>query len=327
MRGDGVMNVFKEMGCSVAKISAYPRFLWNKKGKVFGYGVLLMTFYFIIAYMIPAIALQVRTGGIGTALKKNIPDFELSDGTLWVEESFYFDTGNEYLDVDTDLYFDVDAASEFARDYSSVIILDAEKMFLKNNGDVQTFYYSDLGDMEFNRESLLSFVPMIYVCIIVVGIFMYIGQVALFFFAVLFLALIGLILGSILKVNLTFGQMYLLGIYSRTLALAVKALVKLIGISIPGFWMLNWGISLVYLFLALKQVKKNQEQQMQAMYNQGGYGQDGYGQGGYGQGGYGQDGYGPGDYSQSSYGQGYGSDNGRDVSGWQENQDNNFRGF
>ena len=42
------MNVFKEMGCAVGKVSAYPKFLKNKKGKVFGYSVLLLFFYFIL---------------------------------------------------------------------------------------------------------------------------------------------------------------------------------------------------------------------------------------------------------------------------------------
>ena len=35
------MNVFKEMGFSIGKPAIYPEFLKNKKGKIFGYGMLL----------------------------------------------------------------------------------------------------------------------------------------------------------------------------------------------------------------------------------------------------------------------------------------------
>lgn len=273
------MNVFKEMGCAVAKVSAYPRFLQNKKGKVFGYGVLLITIYFIIAYLIPFAAFMMRIGGIGAAFEEYIPDFQLSAGTLWVEEPFYFDTGSEYVDIDTSMYFDVDEASAFAGDYSSVIILDAEKVFLKNDGEIQLLYYSDLGELELSKADLLGIVPMIYGIFIAAYLFLYLGVIGLFFFGVIFIALLGLILGSVLRVNLTFGQTYMLAIYSRTLSLAIKAIVKLTGIAIPMFWVLNFGLSLVYLFLALKQVKKCWEQQEQSSYyEQGGYDQQVFGQ-------------------------------------------------
>ena len=153
---------------------------------------------------------------------------------------------------------------------------------------------------------------------------------ALFFFGVLFVGLIGLIFSSIQKANLTFGQVYLLGIYSRTLSLGIKGLVKLLesatAITIPYFWVINFGISLIYLYMAIKHAKKEQEQSgmgQQGMYG-GGYiqGQGGsYGTGyGQGQGGYYGTGYGPGQsggYEQggsgqtgSGYGQGssYGQD-------------------
>lgn len=250
------MNIFKEMGCSVAKVSAYPKFLQNRKGKVFGYGMLLSTLFFVIAYLIPLAAFMVRIGGIADVLEEHVPDFRLSKGTLWIEETYCFDTGSEYLDIDTEWSFDVDEASEFAEDYSTVVVLDAEKVFLKNGGEIQLFYYSDLGELEISKADLLSFVPVMYGILLAVYVFLYLGVVGFFFFGVIFAALLGLILGSILRVHLTFGETYVLAIYSRTLSLAIKAVVRLAGLTIPMFGVINFGISLLYLFLALKQVKK-----------------------------------------------------------------------
>ena len=47
------MNVFKEMVYAVGKPSAYLQFLKNKGGKVFGYGILLMFFYYLFSAVLP----------------------------------------------------------------------------------------------------------------------------------------------------------------------------------------------------------------------------------------------------------------------------------
>ncbi|MCI8417198.1 MAG: DUF1189 domain-containing protein [Lachnospiraceae bacterium] len=314
------MNVFKEMGCSVAKVSAYPRFLNNRKGKVFGYGVLLLLFYFILAYVIRALIFWIPEGGLGGALDRNVPDFELHNGILWVEETCYVDAGGSYLDIDTDAYFDMSEAYSFSEKYQSVIIMDAEKIFLKSNGQIQAYWYTDFGDFDVSRADLKRWIPMIYVASILFAVLSYIFQVALFFFAVLFVALLGLLFNSILKANLTFGQVYLLGIYSRTLSLGIKAIVKLLDIDIPFFWVINFGISLIYLYLAIKHAKMENNKIAQQgggygsgmFYGTGGtYGQDSYGTGGsYQGGGYGQgNGYGSGSGYQGQGG-GYGSGSG-----------------
>ena len=299
------MNVFKEMGCSVAKVSAYPRFLANRKGKVFGYGVLLLFFYFILAYVVPALIFWIPQGGLGGALEKHVPNFELYDGVLWVEETCYIDAGASYLDIDTNAYFDMSEAYSFSERYQSVIIMDAEKIFLKSNGQIQSYWYTDFGDLEVSRADLKRWIPMIYVCSALFGVLSYAVQVGLFFFALLFVALIGLLFSSILKANLTFGQVYLLGIYSRTLSLGIKAIVKLLSIHIPFFWVINFGISLIYLYLAIKHAKAQNIRMAQP----GGYGSGGTYQGGvYGAGsGYpGPGGFGNGYQGQSGYGTGSG---------------------
>lgn len=305
------------MGCSVAKVSAYPKFLKNSKGKVFGYSVLLLFFYFILAYMIPALMFQARTGGFGKILQEYIPEFELYNGSFWIEKPVYFNSGGSYVDIDCTEYFDVEDAYDFAYGYSSVIIMDEEKIFLKSNGQVQSYYYSEL-DLDFNRDDLKSWIPLIYVCIVIGMIFMYIFAVAFFFFAVLFVGLIGLIFASIQKAKLTFGQAFLLGIYSRTLSLAIKGIVKLVGVTIPFFWVINFGISLIYLYLAIKHVKKEQDQQMAGQQGAYAYGGAGYIQGGaYGQGSGYSDGSGYGQGSGYNDGNGYGQGSGySDGSGY-----------
>ena len=98
---------------------------------------------------------------------------------------------------------------------------------------------------------------------------------ALFFFGVLFVALIGMAVASALKYRLTFGQLYLLGIYSRTLPLIIKALVSFLPFRIPMFWAINFGISIIILALAIKKMKEQQPPQQFGQSGPGYMGQPG----------------------------------------------------
>ena len=123
---------------------------------------------------------------------------------------------------------------------------------------------------------------------------------------------------------LSFGRIYILALYGRTLPLLIKGILRMASVHIPMFWVLNFGATLLYMFFAMKRLAQ-QEQQFWGMaagydpggYSQNPYGQSSYGQGGYNQGSYGPDGYSQGSYSQNPYGQGSGSSNpyGQDGSG------------
>ena len=68
------MNIFKEMRLSIYSFKSYGEFLKNKKGKVFGFGVMLMVIYFLITMGVPVI----RFFGVETIsykIEKTVPDF------------------------------------------------------------------------------------------------------------------------------------------------------------------------------------------------------------------------------------------------------------
>ena len=60
--------------------------------------------------------------------------------------------------------------------------------------------------------------------------------------------------------NLSFGQLYMMGVYSRTLPLLIKALVSFLPITIPGFFIINFGISVVILICAMQKMKEDRLQ-------------------------------------------------------------------
>lgn len=272
------MNVFKEMALSIYHYESYSKFLKNKKGKVFGYGLLLMLIYVLVAYLIPGTIRMGTPDSMARSFRENVPNFELKNGTLWVDTVVDMEQSGTYIYIDTDpdyVLYDADELSGFLRGYRQAILMDSEKMIVKSNGEVQQGYFSDLG-LEFSRDELEGIIPTLYVLYYIIMIFGYIWMTALFFFGVLFVALIGLIISSSMKCQLTFGQLYLMGIYSRTLPLMIKALVSFLPVQIPLFWVLNFGLSALILGLAMSKMKAQVPQNPQMPQNPGQYPPSGY---------------------------------------------------
>lgn len=249
------MNVFQELALSIYSYGSYSQFLKNKKGKVFGFGVLLATIYFLLTMIVPEAIHAAGSAGVIQSLQESIPDFELEDGRLWVEESVDIKSGLNYIYVNTDEDLQPDKVQEILADWrGNVLLLDSEKVIIRNQGQVQQMYFSDMG-LELDREDLVQFLPLLYVFYAVFLIFAYVWMVGLFFFGVLFVALLGMIVASCMKYDLTFGQLYQIGIYSRTLPLLIKALVSFLPFGIPFFGVINFGLSLLILGLAIQKMK------------------------------------------------------------------------
>lgn len=255
------MNIFKEMGLAVYSFKSYKEFLNNRKSKVFLFGIVLMLFYFLLTIIVPFF--QMNGLGLSSAIEEVVPDFQLKDGVLWVDDVIEVDDGNTCVWIDTDpdeVFYDVDDLEPYYYSYSQVILMDSEKIIIKNNGAMQQYYFYEL-DFDYSKDDLMALVPSIYVIIVVCLIFAYIFMTAFFFFGVLFVALIGMIVASCMKYQLTFGQLYLLGIYSRVLPLAIKAAVSYLPFNIPYFWVINFGLSIFILVRVIQHLKESMLQQ------------------------------------------------------------------
>lgn len=251
------MNVFKELTLSVYDTKSYKEFLKNKPTKVFLAGMVLMVVYFLLTMVAPFMKFQIEYGGFANIIQEYVPDFELKDGVLWTEETFEYEEGGTYILIDTDpdfYFYNADEIEYYISDYYQVILMDSEKVIIKDKGQIQSAYFSDLG-IDFTKENLFGFVPYAY---LIVGAFLLIAflfMTGAFFFGVLFVALLGMIAASCMKFQLTFGQLYLLGIYARTLPILIKAVLSYLPFTIPMFFVINFGISVLYLVLAIQKMR------------------------------------------------------------------------
>lgn len=258
------MNLFKEMILSVYDFKSYKRFLENKKSKVFFFGLLLFSLYFALTILTPVIKFQVTTGGVRKMAEDMIPEFELKDGELWIEKPFEYEYEDTYIYIDTDpemVFYGAEEMEPYLYDYSQVILMDSEKAIVKNEGQVQEIYFSDMTIEEFSKADLLGYLPYVYLFIGLGIVVIYIFMALLFFLGALIVALLGMIVASCMKYQLTFGQIYILALYSRTLPLLLKAVVSFLPFGIPFFWVINFGLSLLYISLAIQKLREQKLEQ------------------------------------------------------------------
>lgn len=263
------MNIFQEMSLSVYSFKSYKEFLNNRKSKVFLFAIVVMLIYFVLTIIVPFVRLG---SGLGAMIREDVPDFELSNGVLWVDEIVQIDDGSNCIWVDTnpdEVFYDASEMESYYAGYINVILMDSEKVIIKNSSSaMQQYRFDELG-INFSKDDLEALVPSMYFIIVVVMIITYVVMTMLFFFGVLFVALIGMIVASSMKYQLTFGQLYLLGIYSRVLPLLIKACVSWLPFTIPYFWIINFGISVVILGVVIKGMKTDLLQQQMNQGNQG----------------------------------------------------------
>lgn len=73
------------------------------------------------------------------------------------------------------------------------------------------------GNDVFDKDSIMKFMPLMYLIMFLILLLYYIGVALTFFFGVLVVSLAGMILASITKAPLSFGRIYILALYGRTL--------------------------------------------------------------------------------------------------------------
>lgn len=272
------MNLFQEIGASIAGVSRYPRFLGNKKGKVFWYGVLVVTLSFLVANVKVAIAAPSIRSSMEDAIEKYAPDFRLENGEFHIEEPFYYEDDDMLVDI-SDEKGVIASMTEgewynYLKDYDSAWIIDADGAVMKSNNQFQVMPWPD--ELTFSKETMISWLPVVFVGAAIWYAFSYFFGIGGYFFAALFVALVCLIISSAQGYKFTFGQIYLLSIYGKTLALFIKGVSRLIGIgSIPGLGALigigGFAISCVYVSLAMALIDRERKAQLQMQNQMNGY--------------------------------------------------------
>ena len=258
------MGFFSKLINSITNPKYYKDFLKESTGRAVVYLLLLCLIFGGISAIRIAYDLNKGVITVVNEFNKNVPDFKLENGELNVEGQMpikFNDEQGYIFIVDTSGNTDETILDK----YNSGTFISKTKMIQKKS------------PMQTTETNFISLKPVTLTKIDAerwIGIAKYIGVgmvlifYPIFFFGFKFIAafivsLIGLIINAFCKAKITFGEIYKLSIYALTFSIILKAFFIVIGIQVPQFWILYYGIPLIYLGLGLNLISKDQNQDLE----------------------------------------------------------------
>lgn len=253
------MGILADMVQSIYNIKSYLRFLTYRSSRCFLHGLIVAAVYVCATVLVPWGLLLGTFGGIGGVTKTAIPDFKLENGRLWVEKPIEEATYVAYVKIDTSEPITETTDKLDLLAFDSAIVMDAEHMLIKRDGELATVSYADLDIGDWDRDKVMTeIMPVVWVVLAVLIVFSALFSLFGFFIGAFLAAAIGMIMSGTLNCDISFEDMYKLAVYARTGPVFLKAVLSYF-ITIPGFFFVNFGISAFYLWRVMKLLKEERQ--------------------------------------------------------------------
>lgn len=246
------MNLFIQMRESVIDFSFYKSIKSNRFSRSFLYLLLL----FLIIYFVNGTKLFVITrigiDEITAVMSENIPDFRLENGEFSFSGEMPY-----YISKSTDEAFVIDTTGQvdegILRDVGGGMLITKDTVYLKKS-DIETrrFSLTELKSITLTKADVLEFLPKLSWIVLIFIVFGFIFVLGWKLLNAVILALLGLFLNGIMKGNLQYGNMLNISIYALTLPMLLQLALDLSGYPFPSFWLIYWGISLLYVAMAIR---------------------------------------------------------------------------
>ena len=226
------MNFFEQLYYSVIKPKQYYRLTKVSGGRLTGF-VFLFLFIISLFSIIPMLNSTIGPNGFLRTFQEELPDFELSNGELFISERFESNDPDVYVLIDSNVdrfeYEDID------KGYSQVVLVSRTNCLnYQSYGKLQEIKFADFGDFHFNNEVLAALIPFIYPIIFLIAILIYVFTVAFYYITALIYSLVGLFVSSISHANLTYATIFKTAIYSKVTISILYALIDVTSLNLPG---------------------------------------------------------------------------------------------
>lgn len=217
-------NIFQQFALSFVP-PQYNKLTRVTTGSMIGFVTLLALAAAIILFITLSIAfaaLDVK----GWANK--LPDFEIRNGRLYLEEEFLFDEGDlfVYATEDIDAFSYEDAAELADEGYQNIILVGRDRISVMQRGEYQQADFRKLGsDAELSRDLLVDTVmPIIMVVFIVCYVFFFVGMVLWYFLCAAIYLVIALLIAYIMKKQLPTEALFRTAVYAKVPMFVVATL-------------------------------------------------------------------------------------------------------
>lgn len=239
------MSFFEDVAASIFKPSAYARFLRQKGGRA-------LVYLLLIALPL-ALTGAIRVGGtFAFAMDKMArfvaasPDFRVANGVLEFDAPQPYRItadGQEFGVVDTTGATDRSVLA--GKEHYLLVLRD--RLVVRSGVEIRELAYKDFGEGAVaSRASISAFFSRFGGLGWFLGVFWVAGSLAAKLIAALLLATLVLAVGAGRARAATFGSSWAVACHALTLSLVLGFARVLMSASIWGFWLLYWGLAIVY---------------------------------------------------------------------------------
>lgn len=255
-KGVSAMNVFVQLWKSLYSPKDIARFRFQGIGKTIGYLFLLTllstlpTFYYVSSSL---------TEGIRTTsalLNNELPPFSIENGELHSEAAtpIHIDQGGFTIVFDST----GKVTSENVEQFPNAIALLKHEAVLVAGHQAQHYSYATFPDVTITDEDVRAFIAglqsLLPVLIPLFVFVLYVLACAGKFISVCIFAFFGLILAGVLDKALRYRHTWVMSAYAITLSTVFFTVMETVQAVVPYGALIHWFVSLVVLFLAVKEV-------------------------------------------------------------------------
>ena len=251
-------NIFKQFAFSFVP-PLYEQLTRVKVGSMIGFVTLLV----FVATLLSFVSTTAAFASINMEkVAKELPEFALENGRLYMEEDFLFDEGNVFVYMTEDIdSFSYDDADEIADEgYQDVMLVGRDRISLMQNGEYQQLDFSDLGDsFALSREWIATkMAPFIMVIIIVLYIVFFLWRILWYFLCAAVYLLFAMLIASVMNKRVPAEALFRTAVYAKVLMFVVVTfldLIPLIDLSVP--FLLRVVITTVFMGFAIAKLPDN----------------------------------------------------------------------
>ncbi|MFE8703175.1 DUF1189 domain-containing protein [Cytobacillus sp. FJAT-54145] len=251
------MNIFKQLIKSLYSPKDIALFRFQGIGKT-----ILYIFFLTLIAIIPNVSYfsSAIINGIEATqntINEGIPEFEISNGELTSDQA-------EPITMEQDNFTIIfDSTGDITLDeleVSNGLALLKNDFVLVAGGNIDTYSYSLFTDMILTKKDISSLVKsmesLLPIILPILVLTIYIFTAGIKFLEVTILALFGLVLKNIMNLKLQYRHMWRMAAYSVTLPTIFFTIMAALQTPVPNGFLINWFVSTIILYLALKEIPK-----------------------------------------------------------------------
>lgn len=221
----------EQIRIALSKPLWYKSLFQQSVGKHISYFLMLIVLITVIRFVIPTTAYLQSVGGLKNLIMEGIPTFQFANGELDMENTIDLERNGVRLMIDTSVdAFTLEDANGAAAEMedSMPLVYMVSKTNIVCNMIETPFDLSTMGDITFNNQILYDIAPTY---LIVYGVAIFFSNIAAYLASALFFALFGYFMNKALKLNLKFGQIYVIAMYAKSIEILLESVLQVAGFS------------------------------------------------------------------------------------------------